>query len=111
MHEACNHGWLSVAKRLLQSGAEVNARGLDDDTPLHDAAINGHAKVHYALLLFDCSVLNCKVPKVFSWIELKENHVLRGKSIHYNGVFKTRRILNETLVVYLILYLPLLLQE
>lgn len=45
LHEACNHGWLGVAKRLLQSGAEVNARGLDDDTPLHDAAINGHAKV------------------------------------------------------------------
>lgn len=46
LHEACNHGWLEVAELLLRAGADVNARGLDDDTPLHDAAINGHSKVH-----------------------------------------------------------------
>lgn len=45
LHEACSHGWYEVALRLLQSGANVNARGLDNDTPLHDAAINGHVKV------------------------------------------------------------------
>lgn len=31
-----------MAARLIASGANVNARGLDDDTPLHDAASNGH---------------------------------------------------------------------
>lgn len=31
--------------RLLQSGANLNARGLDNDTPLHDAAVNGHVKI------------------------------------------------------------------
>lgn len=49
LHEACNHGWLGVAELLLRAGADVNARGLDDDTPLHDAAINGHSKVAHAL--------------------------------------------------------------
>ncbi|KAG8257515.1 ankyrin repeat [Homalodisca vitripennis] len=51
LHEACNHGWLGVAKLLLEAGADVNARGLDDDTPLHDAAVNGHSKL--VVLLVD----------------------------------------------------------
>lgn len=45
LHEACNHGWYEVAFRLVSSGANVNARGLDNDTPLHDAAANGHLKI------------------------------------------------------------------
>lgn len=35
MHEACNHGHYNVALTLVKAGANVNARGLDDDTPLH----------------------------------------------------------------------------
>ncbi|ETE65596.1 Ankyrin repeat domain-containing protein 11, partial [Ophiophagus hannah] len=42
---ACNRGYYDVAKQLLAAGAEVNTKGLDDDTPLHDAASNGHYKV------------------------------------------------------------------
>lgn len=45
MHEACNHGWYEVAVRLVQAGANVNAKGLDNDTPLHDAAANGNFKL------------------------------------------------------------------
>ena len=45
LHEACNHGWFDVARQLLNAGADVNVRGLENDTPLHDAAINGHTKV------------------------------------------------------------------
>lgn len=45
LHEACNRGYYDVAKQLLAAGAEVNTKGLDDDTPLHDAASNGHYKV------------------------------------------------------------------
>lgn len=45
LHEACNRGYYDVAKQLLAAGAEVNTKGLDDDTPLHDAANNGHYKV------------------------------------------------------------------
>ena len=45
LHEACNHGWFDVAKALLKNGADVNVRGLDNDTPLHDSSINGHKKV------------------------------------------------------------------
>lgn len=29
----------------MKANADVNARGLDDLTPLHDAAVNAHCKV------------------------------------------------------------------
>lgn len=50
MHEACNRGYYDVAKQLLAAGAEVNTKGLDDDTPLHDASNNGHFKVKIYIL-------------------------------------------------------------
>lgn len=34
-----------MAFRLVQAGANVNVKGLDNDTPLHDAASNGHLKL------------------------------------------------------------------
>ena len=30
---------------MIEAGADVNAKGLDNDTPLHDACINNHFKV------------------------------------------------------------------
>ena len=45
MHEACNRGHYKIVKVLLKAGADVHAKGLEDDTPLHDAASNGHIKV------------------------------------------------------------------
>lgn len=45
LHEACNHGWYEVALRLVQAGANINAKGLDNDSPLHDAVVNGHLKL------------------------------------------------------------------
>ena len=41
LHEAANHGEAEITELLLQAGANVNARGLDNDTPLHDACVNG----------------------------------------------------------------------
>ncbi len=53
LHEACNHGWLDVAKALLRNGADVNVQGLDNDTPLHDSAINGHKKVRTTVRVWE----------------------------------------------------------
>lgn len=48
-----------MAKQLLAAGAEVNTKGLDDDTPLHDASNNGHFKVHKKCIINkDSSCLN-----------------------------------------------------
>lgn len=55
LHEACNRGYYEVAKQLLAAGAEVNTKGLDDDTPLHDASNNGHFKVNLLLKLDNAS--------------------------------------------------------
>jgi len=46
LHEASNHGRTGVARELLRAGADSNAQGYDDNSPLHDAAINGHVEVH-----------------------------------------------------------------
>ena len=45
LHEACNYGYSSVARELLGHGADVGAVGMDGDTPMHDAAVNGHLEV------------------------------------------------------------------
>lgn len=45
LHEACNRGWLNVARQLLKAGANVNVQGFENDTPLHDASGNGYSKV------------------------------------------------------------------
>ena len=50
LHEASNHGRLNVARELLRAGADSNAQGLDNNSPLHDAACNGHVEVHHFCL-------------------------------------------------------------
>ncbi|MCP4482687.1 MAG: ankyrin repeat domain-containing protein [bacterium] len=45
MHEACSRGFYKIVKRLLKAGADPNAKGLENDTPLHDASSNDHVKV------------------------------------------------------------------
>lgn len=56
-----------MAKQLLAAGAEVNTKGLDDDTPLHDASNNGHFKVKTNPPKVSCvSVANSKEQNRFS---------------------------------------------
>ena len=45
LHEACNYGHNKLVVFLLKHGAKVNARGMDGDSPLHDAAGNSHVEV------------------------------------------------------------------
>ena len=45
LHEACNRGFKAVVKVLLEYKANVNIVGCDRETPLHDAAKNGHIDV------------------------------------------------------------------
>jgi len=45
LHEAANHGHAEVVSYLLDNGANINAPGMDGDTPLHDAVENDHFTV------------------------------------------------------------------
>ena len=45
LHEACNHGYHNIAKYLLESGANVNSKGFENDYPLHDAVSSNHHDV------------------------------------------------------------------
>lgn len=40
-HEACNRGFVDVATLLLDFNATIDMPGGDNETPLHDAVING----------------------------------------------------------------------
>lgn len=59
LHEACNQGNVEVAKQLLKAGANVNVQGFEDDTPLHDAAGNGHHKVTHSCHLVYLKSIVC----------------------------------------------------
>ena len=39
------YGHTKVVVLLLKHGANVNARGMDGDSPLHDAVANAHLEV------------------------------------------------------------------
>ena len=41
---------MEIVKALIEHGADVNVRGLDGDTPLHDAAVNGHEEITIVLI-------------------------------------------------------------
>ena len=43
-------GSSEITKLLINNGAHVNATGCDDDTSLHDAAVNSHFEVVRALV-------------------------------------------------------------
>jgi ankyrin repeat protein len=45
LHEACSHRSIDAARELLAAGAQINLRGPDDETPLHDAARSGDCQV------------------------------------------------------------------
>lgn len=44
-HEAGAEGFTSIVSMLLAAGANPDVRGMDNSTPLHDAASHGHLEV------------------------------------------------------------------
>ncbi len=50
LHSACASGNVEIAKLLLDAGAYVNSRQLEDVTPLHSAAHNGNIDLTTLLL-------------------------------------------------------------
>lgn len=44
-HEAAAEGFTVIVSLLLAAGANPDARGMDNSTPLHDAAGHGHLEV------------------------------------------------------------------
>ena len=60
LHEACNYGHNRLVSLLVKHGANVNARGMDGDSPLHDAVGNGHLEVSvhmYNVVIVLCNVV------------------------------------------------------
>ena len=53
--QACNRGNRGVVRVLLEFGADLNLKGFGKDSPLHDAARNGHLKVGRLLFRVLCN--------------------------------------------------------
>jgi ankyrin repeat protein len=49
-------GDVDAVSRLVAEGADVNVKGTGDSTPLHVAALNGHAEVAAMLLTHGAKV-------------------------------------------------------
>lgn len=50
LHSAANHGDARAARRLIETGAEIDAIGKGGWTPLHVATFKGHLEVVQVLL-------------------------------------------------------------
>ena len=61
-HEACNLGHQPVVEVLLREGALLNTPGYENDSPLHDAARNGHTGIAWLLLEHGASQSVLSVP-------------------------------------------------
>ncbi|RMG03466.1 MAG: ankyrin repeat domain-containing protein, partial [Acidobacteria bacterium] len=59
LHEAARYGYLEIARLLISSGANVNAKDQDGQTPLHEAAWYGNSGVA-KLLISSRADLNAK---------------------------------------------------
>lgn len=88
-HEACNHGFLDVARLLLSGGALVDATGPDGVTCLHDAVLNGHLDIVRLLVRsgasLDARYFSSGVRTLRSLLLLEEPRVFEGELLSCNN--------------------------
>ena len=61
LHQAARDGNTAEVARLLDDGADINAKSKDGVTPLHDAVINGQTLTAYFLITLGADVnAKCK---------------------------------------------------
>ena len=58
LHIAAQHGFLSVAVRLMDAGADVDNKNEDEETPLHLAAKEGRTRICKEILERDRVAVN-----------------------------------------------------
>lgn len=56
MFQAARDGDVEMAKKLIKAGANVNEKGWEGRTPLHDATLCGSAEVAKVLIKFGTNV-------------------------------------------------------
>lgn len=61
LHEASLAGFFEATNELLKAGADVNSKGYEQVTPLHDAVKEGHYKVTFLCLKMKCHLYYTKV--------------------------------------------------
>ena len=67
LHEAAISGHPSIVAKLLKHGADPNASGMDNDSPLHDAAANSHREVCKILVQYLVNEIILSVYRLFKF--------------------------------------------
>lgn len=74
MHDASLAGFWWTTNELLKAGADVNCKGSEKITPLHDAVKGGHYKVMLLYLKIRCNLSSTKSHKeshCFSFLKVQ----------------------------------------
>ena len=97
--EAASQGNTEAVKRHLEAGADVNAKGRDGRTPLHDAALRGQTEIVEQLIAKGADVnVNAKGYKGVTPLlcAIKKNHkeiaellIAKGGNVNAKGIYGT----------------------
>ena len=95
--EACSQGKMDVVIQLVDEGIDINQRDLKNDTPLLNAAENGHRNIVEFLVKRGAKISYALLCKVKTKIDLLEENARAGKEDPYS-VVKWKKFLDYLII-------------
>ena len=79
LHIVAGWGDVDAARILLDAGAEIDARGEEDCTPLHEAIIQGHVEIVALLISRGAGPkLKCRLGDAYELAALSKNEKIKA---------------------------------
>jgi ankyrin repeat protein len=94
LHRAALEGNLEEVKKLVEGGADVNAKNTIGKTPLHMASGNGHQDVVYYLL--GIKGINTGATNAFGWNAIKLTKAQLSSNVTAGGYRRKMKTRSKT---------------